>query len=388
MSDTGLNGPAFRLLAACTDWPLSHAGIEKVRRAVEALGPGLPGFAEIVDRHRLAALAAAGLKAAGFDLPSDFARQVARDRQQAIVIAAEGLRLIGAFEECGIKVMMLKGPLLSQRLYSDIALRRSKDIDLLVDWKDFRAARDLLSTRNFTLFGPEPPWGTQRMRLWRTATKDRTFHSATSGVEVELHHRLKTPSALIPALGLDQADQNIAVGDRRYRAFGDRDLFTYLVVHAATELWHRLKWLADVRTLLSQRTQAQQSELIDYATAMGVGRCARLAIILCHRVWGDAPDPAIADALEADKKLRKLLDLSLDALANPDASDASIGTSVTSAAFLLRDGFAYRCSAIEAVLLDSGLISRIALPKALFGLYLPLRLAEWVNRRVLRRSRP
>ncbi len=66
------------------------------------------------------------------------------NRQHIIKILAALNRLSRWFEQADIPLCVLKGPLLAQRLFGDIALRTSSDLDLLIDPASLTQADALL----------------------------------------------------------------------------------------------------------------------------------------------------------------------------------------------------------------------------------------------------
>ena len=68
-------------------------------------------------------------------------RQTAMDQLALDVAAAE---VVGALRAVGIRAILLKGPALGRRLYSDTAERPYGDIDLLVEGRHFGAAEAVL----------------------------------------------------------------------------------------------------------------------------------------------------------------------------------------------------------------------------------------------------
>src|SRR5437016_11220638 len=63
--------------------------------------------------------------------------------------SGELARLAGLFEEQGIPVVALKGPLLSHYLYEDLGARTSGDIDVLVKGEDVLRSRDALVSSGY-----------------------------------------------------------------------------------------------------------------------------------------------------------------------------------------------------------------------------------------------
>ena len=68
------------------------------------------------------------------------------------------------FDSAGLTLSVLKGPGLSQRLYGDMTLRHSKDLDLLVPPAQLWQACELLQAEGFTLLDA-PPLSEANQRL-------------------------------------------------------------------------------------------------------------------------------------------------------------------------------------------------------------------------------
>lgn len=379
-----LADPVFCLLAAAADWPAGAQRAARVRQlAEEAGGYARSGLMRLVDRHRVAPLVLDGLVVAGIEPPEALARRAAGDKRRALALLVEGRTLLATLQQAGIAAMILKGPLLSENLYGDPGMRQCADLDLLVDEADFHRARDILGEQGYRLAGHEPPWAEPRMGLWRRAAKDLTLVRAGDRITLELHYRLMAVPGLLPDLSLADAQARIALAGTSYRSFADADLFAYLCTHGASSLWNRLKWLADIRALLAGRKEQEIADLFNRASALGVQRCAALALLLCHHVWGQRLPAHIIDMQGSDAQLAGLMRLSLKAMADPDPRSGSIGsTGVTLAGFRLRDGWAFRRSALASALIDTDLVARWNLPRGLWMFYLPARLLTWANRRV------
>ncbi|GAA0283260.1 nucleotidyltransferase family protein [Alteraurantiacibacter aestuarii] len=379
--------PAFRLLVACADWPRSDARNAAIREAAAvpgAMGPVTsgPSLMDLVDRHRMAPIALDGLTCAGVDLPDRLLERAQQDKMQALAIAREGRKLIELLASHGIEAIMLKGPVLSQYLYGDPGMRQSIDLDLMVDWENFAAARKLLGEQDFALVGTEPPWGERRMDLWRLGGKDVTLIRHGRGLRVELHHRLKTPEALLPGFTIARATNAVSLAGTQFRTFTRKDLFVYLAVHEATTLWHRLKWLADLRALLVGCSVAEIEQMVDHARKYRVERCAALALLLCHRFWQQELPAGVLRMREEDPRLAQLETGSLQVLADPDDRMRNFGqTRVTTTTFHLRNDWDYRRSLLGSILFEPDIVASFRLPRALSFLYIPLRLVVWFRRR-------
>jgi hypothetical protein len=106
-------------------------------------------LADVLARQRLLELVGARLgEVAGVDPPADFAalcdEATAATRRRAETSRMTTLMVAEVLERDGIRALPLKGPLLAERLYGDVGLRQSEDIDVLVAVADLeRAGRSL-----------------------------------------------------------------------------------------------------------------------------------------------------------------------------------------------------------------------------------------------------
>ena len=96
-------------------------------------------------RHRVAPFVMSGLLACDLpQLPETVAAALRRLSFSAVrhsLLQAMGLgRLRRLFDDAGIRLLVLKGVVLSAQLYGDPGLRVLRDIDLLVDPDDFSQA--------------------------------------------------------------------------------------------------------------------------------------------------------------------------------------------------------------------------------------------------------
>lgn len=146
-------------------------------------------FCARLDARGLAGLIGTRLLAApGVEAPESFERTVERiveqERFRSLFVEAESIRLWRILEDAGIRAVVVKGPFMAQRLYGDPGLRRSGDVDLLVQPEEFQAAIRLLETQGYT---------TVKGRTWREGLPlfETTLQASESWrPPVDLHWRL------------------------------------------------------------------------------------------------------------------------------------------------------------------------------------------------------
>ena len=190
--------PEFRLFCLALRRPQQAEDLAALRREITA-GPDWDRVLEGTRRHRVASLLLAGLKACRSpDLPASV---IAELRRRTLAAATHSLaqtreiaRLARLFAHAGIRVLALKGVVLSAQLYGDPGLRDPRDIDILVDPEAFSDAEALLVETGYHRSGPMPsPRQSAAYRRW---IKDVEYLDAASGMRIELHHRLTDNPAL------------------------------------------------------------------------------------------------------------------------------------------------------------------------------------------------
>lgn len=331
----------------------------------------------------MAPLAIRGLVSAGVTPPPELKALSQANTLGTLGSIVETKRLLNALQHINIEAIVLKGPVLSQLLFDNPTLRQSKDIDLLVTWEDFERAIECLEVEGYHLRQGRPPFGSPRVDIWRRGAKDVTMMHARLGHLIELHHRLLLPDTFIPTLGVGDAVDSATIGELQFRTFRAPDLFAYLAAHGTSSLWHRLKWLADIRAMLAESSAQELTEFLDGCRIHGVERSGALAMLLCHRLWGQQL-PARMPALLAENNWLKILEKqSLHMMLAVDVRLPFAGRmKQLSAGFVLRDGGAFKCSVVATHVYHQSLVSRLPLPRVLRFLYGPARLLDWLAKRI------
>src|SRR5579859_592366 len=312
----------FALAAACC----RAAGVprdEAVRAA--ARGVDWRRFEQAAARHRIEGLAHAALAAAGVaPWPATAAalRTAAGEIARAgLENAAETARLQDLFDRSGIANLVLKGATLDILAWGRIGLKRSWDIDLLVDPADAGRARAILEGDGYGLVTPADGT-TDAFATWVALSKEAVLrHPGRSGV-VELHWRLADVATLLEGVSVSSRAQNVPLSPAlSLRTLADDELFAYLCVHGASHAWSRLKWLADLAALLARRDGDERERLYRRAAELRAGRCPATALLLCERLLGVPLPDGCAAAIRADRKAARLVGVALHALTGGDGAE-------------------------------------------------------------------
>ncbi|AWK85179.1 nucleotidyltransferase domain-containing protein [Azospirillum thermophilum] len=384
--------PEFRYLCAA------------VRASLPAAAPPVPPQPETaIDwpavvrgaaRHRATGLVLAGLQTAA--LPAPPAAEMGKLRRNASALArvclanaAETLRLAGMLQAAGIRVMVLKGVVLSQQLHGDPARRDAGDIDLLVDPARFWDAEAVLLQAGYEPDGPLIP-GSHRA-AGQALLRDLSYRNRARGTLVELHQRLTAnPHRLDCSFeALWRAHGEVRLAGRAVATLPDRILPLYLCVHGAHHCWERLCWLADLAALLDSPDAVRRT--LDDAEAAGLGRSMRLAVGLCNRLLGL---PLPEEALPAGPWARRV-DRFIHSVFGGTAwlEEPAKGTAAWVRrelrqrlhVYALKPGWRHRWNELQADLRNPADWGVIPLPARLIWLYPALRPIGWVVRTLRRR---
>lgn len=280
--------PEFRLLAACAwldevNWPAQHDLV------LELLGSVThpEEFLSLVRRHRLPVLAhtvlvratrEAGIEVAWIQRLRSHARQT---RIRNLRLHSEWQRIEKLSLEAQIRLRTLKGPGLSTRLYGDVGMRHTRDLDLLVRPDDVDRLLDVLETAGYDVdrgFAPH-----RRGSLAFRISRSLEYHTAcrsSDGLMVEVHSHLER--ALDSSMSESWTELAWSLEPRTQAYF---DLL-YCTLHGSQHGWSRLKWLGDLRVMASRITEEEWPDLLRHAEKLRLQILLAETLLLLHWITG------------------------------------------------------------------------------------------------------
>ena len=381
--------PEFQLAAACCMWP---PGATRASRMDAALDRTIDWqlFLRVVRRQRIAGLAFHAIRSSGANLPEDALQPLhtaaAKVAQQSLRFAGETIRLTHLLQSAGIATACLKGVTLSQLAFGQLALRHSRDIDLLVSPAEALKADQLMQKAGYRMTMPIGTQTERHRRTWMRLRKHFEYMHPESRIQVELHWRLFDNEHLTssPHTPLADAWQPVSIpgAPGPLLTLAPRDLLLYLCVHGANHMWFRLKWIADVHALLAQGTEDDLERLMHDSRTFGMLRPVNQAMHLSQRLFGE---PALPPAAPAS--VSALVNSALRAMTSGDAAteleQVPFGTSrVALARYRLRHHWRFWLDEARSGLLDEQDRASSGLPPSLSFLLPLLRLPLWITRRI------
>jgi putative nucleotidyltransferase-like protein len=280
--------PEFRLFCLALRRPQRPEDLAALRAAAAAQ----PKWATLIDgarRHRLAPLVLGGLEACGSaDVPAGVVEELRRQTlaavQRSLAQIAELTRLSRLFAEAGIRVLTLKGVVLSAQFEGNGAQRGARDIDLLIDPGQFAEAETVLARAGYR--SVEHGLSPRQDAAYRRWFKDLHFVHPASGMPIELHHRLTDNPVVIPCdfAALWQEREEVCLGGAVFATLPRRRLALYLCAHGAGHGWERLRWLVDLAMALAEPGSVDAA--LQAADGAGLDAAMLHAVMLAHEWLG------------------------------------------------------------------------------------------------------
>jgi hypothetical protein len=344
------------------------------------------------------------LPRAAATIPPEITAALARSfRDNAIRMTGLGgeiVRLTGLLAGAGVRALPLKGPVAALRIFGDVSLRKSSDIDLLVAPENLLRAVGILSGVGYETAGyPGVCTPEQLRRIVRHGHHFPPLCNAARRIYVELHWKV---SSLLPdsVLDFDELWKDADIVDWRghsLRFLAPEAAFLTMAVHGAHHGWAQLRWLGDIAALLAAREPLDGEKILGEARKLGVTDIVLQALILADLFFGVPLPTWVEGAVSRGKKARKLAQMAAAFITAPPETakaalfDSSFGISHPLYWAVKRYNMAL-CSTFPrkaANLLHSfapsaETVEWAALPDSLFFLYYPLHLFFWFRRRVVR----
>jgi Uncharacterised nucleotidyltransferase len=259
----------LQLLASPLQWPLvlervlSHQVHPLIYHNLRDLDfPGVPGQVQA-------------------ELKGLFLANALRNQLQSEELA----RLLGLLGEAGIHVVPLKGVVLAQSLYNDVAARVCGDIDILVPPPSEAQAIDLLLNSGYRTEASDPYLSKLALRHGRHFDLVREGRGVSFVLELHwilVQHSSKDKEAVNDLWA--EARPQIFFGAPAF-ALSPEWQMLYLSIHAADHDWQMLKWLVDIHDSVL-RGEVDWQKAAEKAERFELGRTMRQTLAVTSLLLG------------------------------------------------------------------------------------------------------
>jgi hypothetical protein len=213
-------------------------------------------------------------------LASSFQRILRRN----LMLSAELLRLLDAFQSVGVLAIPYKGPALAALAYGNLALREFGDLDLLIAHADIQRAIQVVLDLDYQTHARV----TGHQRSGEPVPGQYLFWRDHDRYLVELHteRTLRYFPRSLPIEKLRQRLQRVHLGGRDVFTLGMDDLLNFLCVHGSKHFWNRLQWIADIAELVDGGLIPDLAPALARGGELGSRRMLLLGLRLAGEILG------------------------------------------------------------------------------------------------------
>jgi hypothetical protein len=219
-------------------------------------------------------------------------------------LSRELTNVLAAFHDVGIPVMPFKGPVLSELVYGDPALRMFSDLDILIPEHSVPRSAEVLESLGYR---PET-FNLDAFRSGFFHASEVAFVRRDHGISVDVHWRLSPGYYDFGPDGQDVWERSIAAtfNGIEIQTLAHEDLLLYLCVHASRHGWPTLRHVCDVAQTVHRATDLDWECVTRRAVETKSLRMLRIGLTLAHALLGAAIPSSMIRAAESDKKDAKV----------------------------------------------------------------------------------
>jgi Uncharacterised nucleotidyltransferase len=192
-------------------------------------------------------------------------------------------RVMAAFDEANVSCLPYKGPILSQRLYGDVAMRQFSDLDFFVCESDLQPAKNVLKNTGFV---PHLDLRAVEEKALVASGYELTFDGMGNRNLVEIQWRAlpRFYSVDLPVEEFFSTAQIVGVADNKMKTLSDENLVLILCVHAAKHGWSKLSWICDIARL-TDILEIDWARVIERAVILGIKRIVGTTFFWPGKCW-------------------------------------------------------------------------------------------------------
>ncbi len=312
-------------------------------------------------------------------------RILQKNRMHMMHLSSEILSVDQLFKENNISLLHLKGPVLAQYLYQDIAPKESRDIDILIPANKIPEAEALLYKKGYKRIYPDFSLTPVQKKRFIKTTHHYTFFHPDTRIVFELHWGFFTPENLYPKK-MEEVFKNkqevLFFGKQLYMPDNETLTF-YLMLHGARHQWFRIIWLLDYNALL-KKSNHNPEKLQKKADERKLTSVFNSSLLLCNEIL-----KTNYSIKTISKNTISLYRSSKKAMFQDAEKRNAFGVSKFKKLFYylrLKKDFSYWCHVVVRVISNQSDWKVLPLPDKLFFLYVPLKPLLWLIALVRKKS--
>lgn len=251
------------------------------------------------------------------DVLTALSRQSRMNISRTFRMAAELIRILQVLEQGNIRAVVMKGIPLAHKLYGDMALRPSNDLDILVWPGDIDSARKIIEGQGYQADDQLDRMTPVQLRKWSECNQHIAYWHPDRKVALELHWQLYCHGMNMPQLQTENSLTQVQIVGQSMQVLEREELLLYLILHGAVHAWFRLKWLLDIDLMIRQG-EFDWAALYQISERLGVKAVVNQSIILSQQLFGTPVPVNIAETANCDRRAQALAAMALRSIAAAD----------------------------------------------------------------------
>jgi len=219
------------------------------------------------------------------------------------LLGKELVDILGCLESQGIPAVPFKGPALAVRLYGDLSLRGSGDLDIVVCERDALRARRLLIDRGYA---PQRV-DTGDLNHFLRENHEILLYRTDGKVRLDLHWRYTSRVACLRGdpERFQQHLETISMAGVEVRSLRLETYLLVLCIHAAKHQWVQLKLICDIAEILAV-PDLDLEYVLREAEDLGLKRALGTGLLLAQELLGATVPAKLGQGLKIDRTARAL----------------------------------------------------------------------------------
>jgi hypothetical protein len=312
------------------------------------------------------------------DIRSRLKRHSLSNAQNVLHLVGKQLKLYRLFHDNKIPIAILKGSVLSQMAYGEIALRQAGDIDVLISRTDFNRARNLLESLGYQM---APALTETQLSSHLASHCEIPFVRDDWFTVVDLHWAL-APKNFVFKLETDEVMsrlQNVSIAGTEVTTLCTEDLILYLSMHGAKHLWRGLEWITSLSELIRATETIAWETVVQRAKDAHATRMLALGLRLVEQISGVVIPAEVFRTIDKGESVKRIADQLVTQIFTDSGPAFSTETNLNNLKIMDRKRDAI-VSALRAIFVPTiSDWSALNLPPSLHSLYYayrPLRLSK------------
>ena len=260
---------------------------------------------ELAFRHRvLPLLYKALIENSGAEFPADAQAAISKDYRantaRNIYLAQELLGTLELFESSDLDAIPIKGPLLADKVYGDIALRQIDDLDTLIRVEDLGKVSEVL-----VLHGFRPSLAQVDKNALRVIRGDGecAFISPQGDYRLDVHWRIDPRgfySKIDHQVIWEESNRSLFL-EKNIRVLADMDHLVLLCLQNLHHQWSRLIWTYDIVNLVQIISTGDWDRFIESCSQRAIERPVALSILFAAGLANLEVNPGLESWIKKDQ---------------------------------------------------------------------------------------